>query len=169
MLLAVTSLEATNSVFDIIDKNNSFSISITGRWRIPNFLEDRIFDKLRKSLKPKSENGIDLHAKENRKRGSKVKINSTDIFLSEFGTFKKQTLEELNSINYDDLEDLVYRMQLTHDEIMDILGLKNFPSEKIGFTLPPGIHKRSDFNKTLEKFLLYLNIFFNILEDHNKF
>ena len=32
-LLAVRSFEATNSVFNETDKNNSFSISILGYWR----------------------------------------------------------------------------------------------------------------------------------------
>ena len=31
-LLAVTSFECTNSVFNITDENNSFSISIPGNW-----------------------------------------------------------------------------------------------------------------------------------------
>ena len=35
-LLAVTSIEATNSVFNITKGNSSFSISIPGHWRIPN-------------------------------------------------------------------------------------------------------------------------------------
>ena len=45
-LLAVTSFECTNSVFKITDENDSFSISIPGRWRIPNYLEDNVFDEL---------------------------------------------------------------------------------------------------------------------------
>ena len=36
LLLAVTRFEATNSVFNITDENNSFSFSIPGYWRIPN-------------------------------------------------------------------------------------------------------------------------------------
>ena len=39
-LLAVSSFEATNSVFHITDENKSFSISIPGYWRIPNCLDD---------------------------------------------------------------------------------------------------------------------------------
>ena len=37
-LLAVTSFECTNSVFRIMNENNSFSISITFHWRIPTYL-----------------------------------------------------------------------------------------------------------------------------------
>ena len=41
-------------------------------------------------------------------------------------------------------------MQLTYNEIMDVLCLKYFPSEKTGYTLPPGIYERSDTKKTLQ-------------------
>ena len=37
---------------------------------------------------------------------------------------KNQILEELGNAKYNDLEDLVYRMQLTYDEIIDVLDLK---------------------------------------------
>ena len=45
-LLAVTSYEATNSVFDITDKNNSFSISIPGHWNSED--SEEIVNKLNK-------------------------------------------------------------------------------------------------------------------------
>jgi len=35
-LLPVTSFECTNSVFNITNDNNSFSISIPSYWRVPN-------------------------------------------------------------------------------------------------------------------------------------
>ena len=44
-------------------------------------------------------------------------------------------------------------MELTYDEIMDILGTKYFPSQKTGFTLPPGIYEISDIKKKLQFFL----------------
>ena len=50
--------------------------------------------------------------------------------LSDFDTFKEETLEELKNVEYNDLEDLVYRFQLTFDEIIDILDLKYVPTTK---------------------------------------
>ena len=44
-------------------------------------------------------------------------------------------------------------MELTYDEIMDILVIKNFPLQRTGLTLPPGIYEKSDINKTLEYLL----------------
>ena len=46
-LLGKTSFQATNSVFNITEENNSFSFRVPGRWRIPIYLEDGIIDKLK--------------------------------------------------------------------------------------------------------------------------
>ena len=83
-VLAVTSFEATNSVFNITNENNSFSISIPFHWRIPIYLEDNIIVKLQNFLKPKSENDIELHVIEVRKRGNTLKKNSKDFSLTGF-------------------------------------------------------------------------------------
>ena len=44
-------------------------------------------------------------------------------------------------------------MQLSYDEIMDILDIKYFPSDRIGYTLPPGTYETVDINRTLEYIL----------------
>ena len=94
-LLGVTSFEATNSLFNITDENNSFSISIPGRWRTPKYLEDRIIDKLKNLLKLRSQIDIKLHVEEVRKRGNHIKIGEKKYILSDFDTSKKQIFEEL--------------------------------------------------------------------------
>ena len=40
--------------------------------------------------------------------------------MSDFGTQKNEILEELKNVKYNDLDDLVYRFQLTYNEIKDI-------------------------------------------------
>ena len=50
-LLPVTSFESTNTVFLITDKNNSFSVIITSYWKIPNYLDDNIINKVKKIAK----------------------------------------------------------------------------------------------------------------------
>ena len=62
-------------------------------------------------------------------------------------------LDESKSDNYHDLEDLVYRTELTYDQIVDILDIKYFPEETAGYTLPPGIYEITDNNKTLGNLL----------------
>ena len=76
--IAVTSFGTTISVSKITDKNNSFSTSIPGCWRIPNYLEDGIIDTLKKILKLRSQNDIELHVEEVKKRGDKTKLGDEE-------------------------------------------------------------------------------------------
>ena len=43
---------------------------------------------------------------------------------------KNEILEELRNVKDNDLEDLVYRMQLTYNEIIDVLDLNKFPQKE---------------------------------------
>ena len=117
------------------------------------FLEDGIIDKLKDLLKYNSQNDIELHVAEVRKTGNRIKINSKEFSLSDFGSFKNEILEEIKEANYHDIEDLVYRMQLAYDENMDILDIKCFLSKRTGFTLSKGVYRISDNNKALKNFL----------------
>ena len=74
----MTSFETTTSVFNITNENNSFSISIPGRWRIPIYLEDGVIDTLKIFFKLKSGNNIELHVKEVRKRGNEITIGDKE-------------------------------------------------------------------------------------------
>ena len=59
----------------------------------------------------------------------------------------------MKNAKYNDLEDLVYRMQLTYDEIIDILDLKYIPKKRTGYSLNPGIDEVIDFHITLKNIL----------------
>ena len=48
-------------------------------------------------------------------------------------------------------------MQLTYDEIMDILYLKYIPTKRTGYSLNPGIYEVGDINNTL-KYILPHNV-----------
>ena len=80
---------------------------------------------------------------------------------------KKEILEESYILNYNDLKDLVYRMQLTYDEIMHILELKNFSTKKTGFSLNPGIYEVVYLNNTL-KYILPDNVNVNVTIDDSR-
>ena len=123
-LLAVSSFECTNSVFNIHDEDSSFSIFIPGHY-LTEFAEKMIID-LNKFLELKS---LELHVSEVRKRGDKIKIGDNEYKLSDFDTQKNEVLEELRNVKYNDLKDLIYRMQLTYDGIMDILDLEYTPTK----------------------------------------
>ena len=147
-LLAVSSFECTNSVFNITNEDNSFSIIIPGHYE-DKFAEKTIND-LNKLLELKS---LELHVEEVKNRGNKIKIADKEYKLSDFDNQKYEIIEELKNAKYNDLEDLVYRMRLSYDEIMDILDLKYIPTKRTGYSLNPGIYEVVDLNNTLKHIL----------------
>ena len=82
-----------------------------------------------------------------------MKIGDKEYKLSDFDSQKNEILEELKNIKYNDLEDLVYRMQLTYNEIIDILGLEYVPTKRTGYSLNPGTYEIDDLNNTLKDLL----------------
>ena len=84
--------------------------------------------------------------------------------LSDFDNQKYEIIEELKNDNYNDLEDLVYRMRLSYYEIMDILDLKYIPTKRTGYSLNPGTYEVIDLNTTL-KHILPDNVKINIAID----
>ena len=77
--------------------------------------------------------------------------------MSSLGTFETEILEEIKNVKYNDLEDLVYRFQLTYDEIIDILEFKKIPAKRTGYSLNPSIYEVVDLNNTL-KYILADNV-----------
>ena len=151
-LLAVSSFECTNSVFNITNENNSFSIIIPGHYETE--FAEQIIDDLNKLLELKS---LELHVEEVRKRGNIIKIGDKKFKLSDFDNQKYEIIEEFKKVKYNDLDDLVYRMRLSYDEIMDTLDLKYFPTKRTGYSLNPGFYEVVDLNNTL-KYILPDNV-----------
>ena len=151
-LLAVSSLECTNSVFNITNKNNSFSIIIPGHYKTE--FAEKVIKDLNELYELKS---LELHVEEVRKRGNIIKIEDKEYKLSDFDTQKNEILEELRNVKYNDLRDLIYRMRLSYDEIIDILDLEYIPTKRIVYSLNPGIYEVVDLNNTL-KYILPDNV-----------
>ena len=147
-LLAVSSLECTISVFNITNENNSFSIIIPGHYKT-EFAEKVIID-LNELYELKS---LELHVEATRKRGNIIKIAEKEYKLSDPDNQKNEILEELKKAKYNDLRDLIYRMQLTYNEIIDILDLEYIPTKRIGYSINPNINNVVDLNNTLKNFL----------------
>ena len=162
-LLAVSLFECTNSVYNITNENNSFSIIIPGHYESES--AQKTIDELNNLLELRSQNGIELHVEQVRKKGL-ILIN--DYSLSSLGMFKDEILEELKNIKYNDLEDLVYRFKLTYDEILDILDLKYIPTKRTGYSIEPNIYNVVDLNKTLKN-ILPTNIKIDITIDERKY
>ena len=161
--MGVSSLECTNSVFNITNENNSFSIIIPGHYETE--FDEKIMVELNKLLEFKS---LELHVAEVRERGNKIKIGDIEYKLSDFDTQKNEILEEIKNAKYNDLEDLVYRMQLTYDEIINILDLKYIPTKRIGYSIEPNIINVVDLNKTFKN-ILSNNIKINVSIDERKY
>ena len=158
-LLAVSSFECTKSVFNITNKNNSFSIIVPGHYETES--AEKTINELNKLLELRSQNGIELHVEQVRKNGL-ILIN--DYSSSSLGMFKDEILEDLKNAKFIDLEDMVYRFQLTYDEIMDVLDLKYIPTKRTGYSLDPGIYEADDLNNTL-KYIFPDNVKINIKID----
>ena len=158
-LLAVSSFECTNSVFNITDDNNSFSIIIPAHWETE--FAEKIIDEVNTLLELRS---LELHVNEVRKRGNEIKIGDIEYKLSDFENQKYEIIEELKKAEYKDLRDLVYKMQLTYNEIIDVLDLKYIPTKKTGYSLNPGIYEIVYLNNTL-KHILSDNVKVNITID----
>ena len=213
-LIAVSSLECTNSVFNITNENNSFSIIIPGHYQ--NESDEKTVEKL-KDLLELDKKDLSLHVTAVREKGRKIYIGEDEYDLSDLdnsllrneifeklkinkytGYYKVSTDQEDNtgcghvnidkntqrshiefnegtqcvSISFTDnshdeyrhLEDMVYRLQLSYDEIIDILDLKYIPTKRTGYSLNPGIYEINDLNNTL-KHILPDNVEVNITID----
>ena len=158
-LLGVSSFECTNSVFNIANENNSFSIIVSGHYETES--AEKTINELNKLLELRSQNGIELHVEQVRKKGL---ILTNDYSLSSLGMFKDEILEGLKNAKFNDLEDMVYRFQLTYDEIVDILDLKYIPTKRTGYSLDPGFYGVDDLNITL-KYILPDNVKVNVTID----
>ena len=109
----------------------------------------------------RSQNGFELHVEQVRKKGL---ILLNDYSLSSLGMFKDEIHEDLKNAKFNDLEDMVYRFQLTYDEITDILDLKYIPTKRTGYSLNPGIYEVIDLNNTLGH-ILPDNVKVNVTKD----
>ena len=158
-LLAVSSFECINSVFNITNENNSFSIITPAHWETE--FAEKIIDEVNRLLELRS---LELHVNEATKRGDKIKIGDIEYKLSDFDNQKYEIIEELKKAKYKEFRDLVYRMQLTYDEIIDILDLKYIPTKRTGYSLNPDIYEIVDINNTL-KHILPHNVKVNITID----
>ena len=147
-LLAVSCFECTKSIYNITNENNSFSILIPRYYQTEP--AEKTIEELNTILELKF---LELHVRELRKRGNKIKLGDNEYKLSDFDAQKNEILEELKNVNYNDLENLVYRFQLTYDEIIDIIDINFIPTKRTGYSLPPGIYEVVDSNNTLKYIL----------------
>ena len=91
-ILVVTSFEATNSIFIITNKNNSFSMAIAGHWETQS--AEKTNNEINKLLELRSQNGIKLHVEQVKK----VIYLTNDHSLYNLGTSKIEIFEEIKKL-----------------------------------------------------------------------
>ena len=126
MVIRVSSFECTYSLFNVTDENNRFFVSVPGQGCSED--DEELINELNKLIDLTSGNQNDLLVEQVRKKRI---LSIKDYTLSSLGTFRNERLEELKKSKYNDLEDVVYRYQVTHNEIIDILDLKYIPTTTI--------------------------------------
>ena len=149
-LLTVTSFEATNSIFDKTNENNSFLISKPGHWNSED--GEEFINKLKKFLELRSENDIEPHKKQVEKRSTRKEMENSGCILAGFDHINSDMPAELQRAKYKDLENFVFRMKITYDENVDILDVKFFAGSDIGYALSPRKFEISHFNLTKKSF-----------------
>ena len=148
LLLAVSSSETINSVVNLADENNSFSINIPKHWDCES--AEETIDEINKLLEFRSQNRVELHVKEVRKRGKQTEIGEYEFKLSLFDTQKNEITTELKNVEYNDLEDMVFRKEVTYHEVAEKLDTKYIAPTSIRYALQPGIKDISDSNLMLK-------------------
>ena len=79
--------ECTNSVFNITNEHNSFSIIVPGHYETES--AEKTIDELNKLLELRSQNGFELHVEQVRKKELIIK---NDYSFSSLGMFKDDIL-----------------------------------------------------------------------------
>ena len=97
-LLRVSSFECTNSVFNITNENNSFSIIIPGQWTLDNAQET--IDNL-KELLELDKRDLSLHIAAVREKGHKIHVGGDEYDVSDLddSLLRNEIIEKLKKIN----------------------------------------------------------------------
>ena len=70
--------------------------------------------------------------------------------MPDLDTRKEQIIEEIRNTEYNDLKDMVYRMELTYHEVAEILVTKHIKAKSTGYTFRPQIYEKTDINSKLK-------------------
>ena len=81
-------------------------------------------NKLQKVLRLRSQNDIELHVEEIRRRGREKKLGENEYEIFDLDIHKNEIIEQLENAEYNDLEDVVFRMELIYSEFEKILDGK---------------------------------------------
>ena len=101
----MTTFEATKTVFITTDENNTFPVFTPGHWFTRGGAETS--NKLQKLLQLRSQNDLQLHVNEVKKKGNK-KMGDNEYKLSDLDTHENEEFEDLRNAQNNDLDDMVF-------------------------------------------------------------
>ena len=109
---------------------------------------------MKKLLDLRSENDVDLHIIDVNKRSKVIILDVQEyIYYNLLEESENDFIEMLKNNDYDDLEDMVYRLEIRKNEIIDKLDLKHIPLSTISYTFLNGIYQIRDNDFILQSLL----------------
>ena len=102
MVISSNFFEATNTVFNIIIENKTFSITMPRCWISKGVAET--INELRELLGLREQNHIESHVKEVEKRGNQTKTGDKVNKISDLDTHKNEINKELKNVELNDLD-----------------------------------------------------------------
>ena len=90
----------------------------------PQKMVRKLINNLNELFELRSQNNTELHVTEVKERSNRLETENRSYNFAGFDHFKSEILAKLRRVKYKELEDMVYRMGLTYDEIVDILDIK---------------------------------------------
>ena len=108
--------------FNITDENNIISVTKPRYWFTAGSVGT--VKKLNRSLDLRSQIDFELHVEDIRHRENQIKKGENEYNLYDLDIHEKEISRKLKRIRYIDLEDMVFRMELTYDESIEIFDAK---------------------------------------------
>ena len=141
----MTLLEVYSSVFNVTEHNNIFTIYTPGYWQDPDTTEE-----LEELIEQRKSNEFELHVNEVNKRRLEIKVGLTSYQLSDLKDLSKRNefFKALKVMKFNDLDDMVFTMNITYNEIECLIDEKSFAAEVKSFSFPHGINEVRKINNT---------------------
>ena len=96
---------------------------------------------------------MELRVEEVRRSGNHLKIGDKEYNLSHIDIRKRRITKELKNAECNDLEYMLFRMELTYSQIEYTFYMKYIDASTTWFTIAEGIYEISDLNLMLKSLI----------------
>ena len=125
------------------------SVSIPSYWS-DNGVE--IVENLNEILEFTKEKAIDLQVKEVEKSGRLKETSFTEKPSAAFDSFKMKIFGKSKRIKCNEIEDIISRISVTYNKIIDIVVVKYIHATSFDYALPPGLDELKAHDLLLQSF-----------------